>query len=46
MKCRIVNENVTNVSLLYLLKNALAQFYLITKLAKGIKGDLKIINEL
>ena len=31
MKCRILNENVTNVSLLCFLKNALAQFYLITK---------------
>ena len=45
-KCRIVNENVTNVRLLYFLKNAIAQFYLITKLAKVIECDLNIINEL
>ena len=46
MKCRILNENVTNVSLLCFLKNALAQFYLITKLAKSTECDLRIINEL
>ena len=46
MKCRILNENVTNVSLLCFLENALAQFHFITKLAKSIECDLKIINEL
>ena len=43
---KLYYENVTNVSLLCFLKNALAQFYFIAKLANSIESDLKIINEL